>query len=199
MGRFREDLLARINLWTFELPPLRERPEDIEPNLRYELEQFAARNGVNVTFNREACERFLDFATAPDAAWSGNFRDLNAAVTRMATLAGGGRITVEVVEDEIARLRRQWAPAGDAGGVDCDGLLAECLSTDALAEIDPFDRVQLAEAIRVRRRARTLSEAGRLLFAASRRRKGHTNDADWLRRYLARFGIDWRSLRSETA
>ncbi len=34
-GRFREDLLARINLWTFYLPPLRERPEDIEPNLDY--------------------------------------------------------------------------------------------------------------------------------------------------------------------
>ncbi|HTN89863.1 MAG TPA: sigma 54-interacting transcriptional regulator, partial [Sorangium sp.] len=32
-GRFREDLLARINLWTFRLPGLRERVEDIEPNL----------------------------------------------------------------------------------------------------------------------------------------------------------------------
>ncbi len=38
-GRFREDLFARINLWTFRLPALRERPEDIEPNVRYELEQ----------------------------------------------------------------------------------------------------------------------------------------------------------------
>ncbi len=36
-GRFREDLLARINLWTFRLPGLRERPEDIEPNLDHEL------------------------------------------------------------------------------------------------------------------------------------------------------------------
>src|SRR5439155_20463350 len=36
-GEFREDLLARINLWTFALPGLRERPEDIAPNLQFEL------------------------------------------------------------------------------------------------------------------------------------------------------------------
>src|SRR5271169_3129459 len=36
-GRFREDLLCRINLWTFTLPGLRLRPEDIEPNLKFEL------------------------------------------------------------------------------------------------------------------------------------------------------------------
>ena len=39
-GRFREDLLARINLWTFGLPALRERREDIEPNIDYELERY---------------------------------------------------------------------------------------------------------------------------------------------------------------
>src|SRR5437868_9554924 len=43
-GRFREDLLARINLWTFTLPGLRDRPEDLEPNLQFELEQFARRS-----------------------------------------------------------------------------------------------------------------------------------------------------------
>ena len=40
-GRFREDLLARINLWTFRLPALRERVEDIEPNLDFELDRAA--------------------------------------------------------------------------------------------------------------------------------------------------------------
>src|SRR5256885_13202819 len=39
-GRFRDDLLARVNLWTFALPALRDRREDIEPNLAYELEQL---------------------------------------------------------------------------------------------------------------------------------------------------------------
>jgi transcriptional regulatory protein RtcR len=41
-GRFREDLFARLNLWTFRLPSLAERPEDIEPNLDYEMDRFAA-------------------------------------------------------------------------------------------------------------------------------------------------------------
>jgi len=43
-GRFREDLLARMNLWTFRLPGLRERTEDIAPNLDYEFDQFAQRS-----------------------------------------------------------------------------------------------------------------------------------------------------------
>src|SRR5205085_12241724 len=80
-GRFRDDLLARINLWTFRLPRLGERPEAIEPNLLYELEQFARRTGDRVTFAREARERFLRFARSPDATWPANFRDLNGAVT----------------------------------------------------------------------------------------------------------------------
>ena len=58
--------------------------------------------------NREAREAFLSFATGAQAAWRGNFRDLNAAVTRMATLSEQGRITLMVVEEEIARLQRIW-------------------------------------------------------------------------------------------
>ena len=57
-GRFREDLLARINLWTFRLPGLAERPEDIEPNLSYELERFSSTNGQRTSFNKEASASF---------------------------------------------------------------------------------------------------------------------------------------------
>src|SRR4030095_15663505 len=60
-GRFRDDLLARINLWTFPLPGRRERWEDIAPNLQYELAQYARRTGTHVTFSREAREHFLHF------------------------------------------------------------------------------------------------------------------------------------------
>ena len=107
-GRFREDLLARINLWTFCLPGLAARREDIEPNLEYELEQYTARTGSKVTFNKEARDAswISPFRTGP--LWKANFRDLNGAITRMATLAPAGRITVDIVDEEIDRLETAW-------------------------------------------------------------------------------------------
>ena len=88
-GRFREDLLARIDLWAFELPALRERLEDLEPNLEFELARLQQRTGRRVTFNKEARERFLAFATSPSSAWTSNFRDFGAAVTRLGTRPTG--------------------------------------------------------------------------------------------------------------
>ena len=187
-GRFREDLLARLNLWTFHMPGLKDRREDIEPNLDYELARFAETTGTRVTFNTEARQRFLAFATAPEALWSANFRDLAASVTRMATFPHAGRITVAEVADEVARLRRAWAAVTDSGE---DRLLGDLLDPDRLSAIDPFDRVQLAEVVRVCRRSKSLSAAGRTLFAASRASKKTANDADRLRKYLARYGLDW--------
>ncbi len=61
-GSFREDLFARLNLWTFALPGLAQRREDIEPNLDFELERFAKAEDLRVTFNKEARQRYLAFA-----------------------------------------------------------------------------------------------------------------------------------------
>jgi transcriptional regulatory protein RtcR len=189
-GAFRDDLYARLNLWTFTLPGLADRREDIAPNLDYELDRFAEREGERASFNKEARQRYLAFATAPDARWPGNFRDLAASVTRMATLSPKGRIDLECVEAEIVRLKRLWSGQTDDGL----GILAGVLEADALSAIDPFDRVQLAETVRVCRTSRSLSEAGRTLFAASRARRSTANDADRLRKYLARFGLDWATV-----
>ncbi len=188
-GRFREDLLCRINLWTFTLPGLRSRPEDIEPNLQFELDQFAQRTSHRVTLSKEARQALLDFALGPSAKWTGNFRDLNAAVVRMATLAQGGRISVEIVEEEIKRLKATWAALEEQAA--SDEVLSQVLSKKTIDEIDLFDRVQLAHVIQVCRNSRSMSEAGRQLFDASRTRKTSTNDADRLRKYLGRFGIEW--------
>lgn len=193
-GRFREDLLARIDLWTFRLPGLAERTEDIEPNLEFELESAAQVTGARVAFNKEARERFLRFAVSPEAVWSGSFRDFSAAVTRMATLSSGGRITAAGVDDEIARLRAGWQrPESAAASTSRDPVL-EVLGEARADALDRFDRAQLAEVIRVCQKARSLSEAGRLLFAASRSKKSSVNDADRLRKYLARFDLEWSSL-----
>jgi len=193
-GRFREDLLSRINLWTFRLPGLAARREDIEPNLDYELEQYTTRTGNKVTFNKEARRRFLDYAISATAVWRANFRDLNGAVTRMATLAPGSRINVETVEEEIVRLETAWK---DATPDEDRSLIAALLGHNRAAEVDRFDRVQLAETIRVCRSSKTLSEAGRRLYDVSRTRKKSPNDADRLRKYLKRFGLNWDDLHPD--
>jgi transcriptional regulatory protein RtcR len=189
-GRFREDLFARINLWTYELPSLAQRPEDIEPNLDYLLAQHSAELGRMVRFSKEARRKYLAFAASPSARWSGNFRDLGASVMRMATLAEGGRISDALVEAETARLRSLWEPAGETE----IRWVEQILSAEELERLDLFDRLQLEAVIRVCRESKSLSDAGRRLFAVSRSHRGSPNDADRLRKYLARFGLEWKGV-----
>lgn len=192
-GRFREDLLARINLWTFHMPGLRHRHEDIEPNLRYELDRFADRHNTHVSFNKDAQKKFLSFAVSPDALWSANFRDLNGAVTRMATLASGGRITAEVVEEEISRLKALWRHP--APGIR-ETILEDILGPEKAANLDRFEKAQLTDVLSVCRESRNLAEAGRKLFAVSRNRKSKVNDSDRLRKYLSRYDLKWADVHS---
>ncbi|MFT5153134.1 MAG: transcriptional regulatory protein RtcR, partial [Planctomycetota bacterium] len=192
-GDFREDLLARIDLWTFELPPLRNRLEDIEPNLDYELERVTRESGRRVTMARGAREQFLAFSTAPGTSWRGNFRDFAAAVTRMTTLAPNGRIPVDGVRDEIRRLESRWNSL-QGRPAQSDPLRA-VLGEGAATELDRFDRVQLADVLQVCLASKSLSAAGRSLFAASRLRRTSRNDADRLRKYLARFDLTWESIQ----
>ena len=76
-GTFRHDLLCRIHLWTYTLPSLKERPEDIEPNLDFEIERYTrTKLGLRAVINyrignhvilRSACTLYsfrsrMDFA-----------------------------------------------------------------------------------------------------------------------------------------
>jgi transcriptional regulatory protein RtcR len=189
-GEFREELLARVNLWTFELPGLAARHEDIEPNIEYELSKLTTATGQMYRFSKEAVDQFLAFASSPESQWPGNFRDLNAAIARMATMASGGRISTDVVIAEIERLRRSWRMMKAGSQTDDCGFLEELVGA-GLKDIDEFDRVQLVHVVRVCRESDTLSSAGRRLFAVSRTRRSATNDADRLRKYLARFNLAW--------
>lgn len=178
-GRFREDLYARINLWTYSLPRLAERPEDIEPNVDFQLSLSAMESGDKVSFNKEARTRYMRFAMSDAAVWSGNFRDLAASVTRLATLSDAGRITDVQVDDEIARLKRLWRHSAQPASME---------------RLDLFDSMQLEAVIAVCRQSRSLSDAGRKLFAVSRNTKAKPNDADRLKKYLAKFDVQWDQL-----
>ncbi|AOM41494.1 RNA repair transcriptional activator RtcR [Xenorhabdus hominickii] len=183
-GKFREDLYARINMWTYQLPGLAQRSEDIEPNIDYELARYAQMQQTQVRFDKEARQTYLRFACSEQAQWRGNFRELSASVARMATFAENGRINQLSVDEEIIRLEQNWH------GEECSSLLP-----DNFPEIDLFDRQQLETVIKVCRESNSLSEAGRKLFAVSRQQKKQPNDADRLRKYLARFDLDWESIQ----
>jgi len=129
----------------------------------------------------------MRFATGPGTAWPRNFRDLNAAVTRMATLVDGGRISEQNVVEEIERLRDDWRAEDDSPGT---ADLGSILPAERLAELDRFDRVQLQYGIGVCRRCRSLSEAGRHLYDVSRTRRTLRNDANRLRKFSTRCGLD---------
>jgi transcriptional regulatory protein RtcR len=186
-GQFREDLLARINLWTYRLPSLRERMEDFEVNLEYELEHFAQKAGSLVSFNKAARKRYLAFAHSPEATWRANFRDLNASVTRMGTLADGGRITEEVVDDEIKRLRHDWTARNQ--GEDPKTATKNLLDETTHAQLDLFEHIQLAGIAQACKNTKSMAEAGRLLFDKSRLEKKSINDSHRLKQFLDKYGI----------
>ncbi len=191
-AKFRNDLLARINLWHFRLPGLADRREDIEPNLDYELERYAERTGKHVSFNSEARALFLDFAYSPANTWPGNFRDLNAMVVRMATLSDGGRITVELVEEEIARSAPESACPEEPHTGRPD--LAALLGKNYRERFDEFDLVQFSRVVEICRESASAAEASRKLFAVSMKSKSSSNSSDRLVKYLARFGLRFKNL-----
>ena len=111
----------------------------------------------------------------------------------MATLAPGGRISTHIVEEEIKRLLASWSAPGESPS---PADLREFLDDRQLEELDLFDRAQLAFVVDVCRRSRSLSDAGRTLFGASRTRKTFSNDADRLRKYLTRFGVEFSRIHA---
>lgn len=195
-GKFREDLLARINLWSYQLPSLRDRIEDFEPNLDYELDQFAKKAGHMVSFNKAAREKYLKFSTSAQALWKANFRDLNSSVTRMATLSEGGRISEIIVSDEISRLLEFWS---DGKPIDPDPKqhVTDLLGEQAVNEIDLFDQYSLLGIAEVCKNSNSMAEAGRKLFNVSRLQKKSTNDSHRLKQVLAKFGFGFEDFRKQ--
>ena len=95
-GRFREDLLYRLNVIEVTLPPLRDRPADILPAAVRLLAFFAARDGRPVTgftaAAREALRRH---------PWPGNLRELRNAVERAVILAAGPEVGPELLPASV--------------------------------------------------------------------------------------------------
>jgi DNA-binding NtrC family response regulator len=101
-GRFRQDLLFRLNTIEVRVPPLRQRREDIPALAQQFLSQHAARYRKTVRgFEASALQALLDHG------WPGNVRELDHAVERAVLMAQGDRVRA----DDLALRREADAPA----------------------------------------------------------------------------------------
>ncbi len=125
-GRFREDLYYRLNVVPIELPPLRERREDIPLLATTFLARAASRHGVAAPTLPPAVLRHL-----VDHAWPGNVRELENTVERLVLLAEDGRIDVA---DLPAAVVRGASPAAAAFALPEHGLVWDELEASLLRQ-----------------------------------------------------------------
>lgn len=85
---FREDLYYRLNVFECTVPPLRERPEDIEPLAAKLLRSASAKYGTPPTLSQAARQALLRYG------WPGNVRELRNVMERVALLAAGREVTL---------------------------------------------------------------------------------------------------------
>ena len=130
-----EDLLARLNLWTFRLPGLKDRREDIEPNVDYELDKFATETGAKVTFNGRI--HIHEHCGSVDA----NLSNKNLALANGATIntkpeleiytddvkCAHGATVGELDETQLFYLRSRGVPLADAQDLMVLAFLAEAI------------------------------------------------------------------------
>ena len=107
-GRFREDLFYRINTFTIEMPPLRDRIEDIEPLSDFFLRRFSLEARKNLLgFSPEALRYIRAYS------WPGNVRELKNVIERAVILCQAGELQGEDLPRE---LRRSCEAAGLQAG-----------------------------------------------------------------------------------
>ena len=156
-GRFREDLYHRLNVMRIEVPPLRERREDVIELANFYLEQTANELGVaSKSLSAAAADRFRAYA------WPGNVRELVNVCRRLTVTAAGREIVEQDLPAELGAAETgkddgwvehldRWAEERLAAG-DCP-LLADAMPA--------FERTLIRAALR-RARGKRL-EAARLL------------------------------------
>jgi transcriptional regulator with GAF, ATPase, and Fis domain len=145
-GRFREDLYYRINVFALQLPPLRERKEDI-PLL---VDDFLSHTAPEAGISSDALQRMIGYT------WPGNVRELQNTVERAAVLSQGGNIDISHLPDAMARVY-DHPPMGRQSNEDLslDDRLKEIeksMIIDALKQTDGI-QVRAAEDLGINQRS----------------------------------------------
>src|SRR5215472_487762 len=95
-GRFREDLFYRLNVITLDLPPLRQRKNDIPLLAQHFAQKFAEENGKPpLLISTDALRPLLDYD------WPGNVRELENVIERAVVLANGPALTIDLLPDNL--------------------------------------------------------------------------------------------------
>jgi two-component system response regulator PilR (NtrC family) len=95
-GRFREDLFYRLHVININLPPLRDRKDDIPYLAQHFLEKFGAENNrLELELTPEALDLMMDYD------WPGNVRELENVMERAVVLSSGVRIGPELIPDHV--------------------------------------------------------------------------------------------------
>jgi PAS domain S-box-containing protein len=105
-GAFRQDLYYRLNVFPIQLPPLRERREDIPPLVHYFVRRFSLKIGRKITrIQRETMERMVSYS------WPGNVRELENVIERAVILSRGSELEVapDVLPEMAAAAHTQAA------------------------------------------------------------------------------------------
>jgi len=157
-GQFREDLLHRLNVIRIDVPPLRQRREDVPELLRHYLDVAALELGVAPkSLTEEAQAALIAFH------WSGNVRQLVNACRRLTVVAAGREITRADIPTDLgggstAAVSSDWVQALAAWAQSRLAAGDSALLDDATPE---FERTLIREALRTARGGR--QEAARLL------------------------------------
>ena len=147
-GRFREDLFYRLNVVPLRVPPLRERPEDVEPLVHTFVRQYADRYGMGPVEVEPGLVEALK-----THAWPGNVRELENTVARLLALAPDERLTLALwrsLADGPATSATTLSAAGDPGP-----------GHPLRARVEAFERTLIAEAFEAA--GRNQSETARRL------------------------------------
>jgi two-component system, NtrC family, response regulator PilR len=104
-GRFREDLYYRLHVITVQLPPLRERKDDIPLLVQHFMEKYGEENQkTNMELTPEALDLMMDYE------WPGNVRELENVIERAVVLSTTPRIDADLIPDGVRNGRRFQMP-----------------------------------------------------------------------------------------
>ncbi|MBV9436995.1 MAG: sigma-54-dependent Fis family transcriptional regulator [Acidobacteria bacterium] len=145
-GKFREDLFYRLNVISVNLPPLRNRMEDVPLLVNHFLARFSEENGLPMRrFNAEAMRTLLNYN------WPGNVRELENVIERAVVLSSGVNVGIDLLPDSI--LGESAAPviSEDSPNASLFDIMEECERRVIVSMVEKctWNQTEAAERFRI--------------------------------------------------